>query len=137
MKKVLIIAVALLVLAFVPVAEAKPNYKPYKQALYRAWQFYGEEMWLPRSQEGEGISCPMGWGNSRTNEWGERTRMMCSLVTSLYGVFPQDGVNWDSHARYLPLNQETKDFLTPFIHASDETLLLLYHPPILDLREAL
>jgi len=136
MKRIILIcAVALACLSMVPAAGAR-DYRPYKQALYRAWQLYGNEVWLPRSHGGEGISAPIGWGNRRTNEWGERTQMTCCLVMSLYGVFPQDGIDWDSHAKRPPLNQETKDFLYPFMHASDETLLLLYHPPILDLREA-
>jgi len=122
MKRLIVLCVVVAALLLPASAQARTNYRPWKEALQRAYEVYTNADWLPRAQAGEGLTSPWRFAPN-VNKWGWDSCVMGTLVTSLYGAFPNG--EWGA---------EMRAFLKPFRTLNDMQLAALYHPPIRDLR---
>jgi len=134
-RLILLIAMAVLCSAAVTSSAQAVTKSDWKMALERAMSQYADVFWFPNAAEGMAVSHRVPGFDSSTKKWGVAAQMQCCYVLALYGQIPCDGYDWTRPGCHLL--PAVKDFLRPWLNGPipEEQLRLLYHPPILDLRQ--
>jgi hypothetical protein len=142
MKKLIITAMVGLALLLPATAQAhvqRQNYLPYKAALEQRYEFYADTFWGPLAHD-QALNNLTDF-DPYSNVWGPGAQEECCYVKALYGLMPDDGLDYSVRLSTVytvgnvycrPLSAATKAFLDPKLTAFD--LRALYAPPILKLQ---
>ncbi len=103
MKRIVCMAVlaVVMLLAAAPVADAHPDYRPWKAAMFEWYEDYAETVWLPAVNQAwadgtytdnkADFNFPPGIGtgmDSPVNRWDDPARTCATVITAIEGPFP-------------------------------------------------